>query len=76
VVYAVFSVWDGGVISKITDVSLMDFLRQKENLRIYMRRAIKTTNMGMGNNDSGLCVTTFNNPLLEWEKLAVKLFHK
>ena len=75
-VYAVFSVCEGGVISKITDVSLMDFLRRKTKRRIYTLRITRTINMKRGKNDNGLCITTFNNPLLEWDILAVKLFNK
>lgn len=76
VVYAVFSVLDGGVISNITGISLRDFLSRKIKRRIYMRRITIAVNMRMGKNDSGLRRTTFNNPLLEWGNLAVKLFHK
>jgi hypothetical protein len=76
VVYAVFSVWEGGVISKRIGTSLTDFLMRKNKRRITARRITKTINMRKGKKNNGLCVITFKNPLLEWEKLTVKRLHK
>jgi hypothetical protein len=76
VVYAVFSVLDGGVISKRTGTSLTDFLIRKNKRRRNTRRIRKTINMRKGKDKNGLCATIFKNPSLEWGNLAVKLFNK
>ena len=74
--YAVFSVREGGVISKRIGTSLTDLLIRKNKRRITTRRIRKTMNTRKGKDKNGLCATIFKNPSLEWGNLAVNLFNK